>query len=160
MWRGGSVHTIARVFHAEGVDDRDIHLFDTFQGMTEPTEKDVQAKDGRTAAELLQASTTSQWIWAIASLEDVQEGLRTLPYPYERFVFVPGAVEETIPGRAPDQIALLRLDTDWYESTKHEFEHLYERPVPGGILIVDDYGSWEGSNWPRTSSWRSSTTRR
>jgi O-methyltransferase len=145
VWRGGSVHIVARVLDAEGVDDRDIHLFDTFEGMTEPTDKDVQIKDGRTAAEILETSTKNRWIWAIASLEDVQEGLRTLPYPYERFVFVQGPVEETIPEHAPEQIALLRLDTDWYESTKHEFEHLYERLVPGGILIVDDYGSWAGS---------------
>ena len=145
VWRGGSVHIVARAFQAEGVDGRDIQLFDTFEGMTEPTEKDVQAKDGRTAAELLEASSKNQWIWAIASLEDVREGLRTLPYPYERFVFVQGPVEETIPEHAPEQIALLRLDTNWYESPKHELEHLYDRLAPGGVLIIDDYGSWEGS---------------
>lgn len=145
VWRGGSIHTIARVFEAEGVLDREIHLFDTFEGMTEPTEKDVRAGDGRTAGELLEESSKTKWVWAVASLEDVQEGIRTLNYPWERFHFCKGPVEETIPSQAPDKIALLRLDTDWYESTKHELDHLYDRLVSGGILIIDDYGSWEGS---------------
>ena len=56
-----------------------------------------------------------------------------------------GKVEDTIPGEAPEEIAVLRLDTDWYESTKHELEHLYRRLAPGGVLIIDDYGTWEGS---------------
>jgi hypothetical protein len=58
---------------------------------------------------------------------------------------VKGKVEDTIPRAAPKQIALLRLDTDWYESTYHELKHLYPRLVPGGVLILDDYGHWEGA---------------
>ena len=54
-------------------------------------------------------------------------------------------MEDPIPERAPDQIALLRLDTDWYESTKHELVHLFPRLQPGGVLIVDDYHYWRGS---------------
>jgi hypothetical protein len=59
--------------------------------------------------------------------------------------FIKGKVEETIPEQAPAQIALLRLDTDWYESTYHELVHLYPRLSPGGILIIDDYGHWAGA---------------
>ena len=54
-------------------------------------------------------------------------------------------VEDTIPNQAPKEIALLRLDTDWYESTLHELEHLYPRLVSGGVLIIDDYGHWRGA---------------
>ena len=53
-------------------------------------------------------------------------------------------VEETIPDGAPEQIALCRLDTDWYESTIHEMEHLYPRMTPGGVLLIDDYGHFMG----------------
>ena len=66
-------------------------------------------------------------------------------YPRERLHFVEGRVEETLPGHAPDRIALLRLDTDWYESTRHELVHLYPRLAPGGVLIIDDYGWWRGA---------------
>jgi hypothetical protein len=59
--------------------------------------------------------------------------------------FVKGKVEDTIPGTLPGAIALLRLDTDWYESTRHELEHLWELLLPGGVLIVDDYGHWAGA---------------
>jgi len=45
----------------------------------------------------------------------------------------------------PGKIALLRLDTDWYESTAHELKHLYPLLVPGGVIIIDDYGHWEGA---------------
>jgi hypothetical protein len=58
---------------------------------------------------------------------------------------VKGPVESTIPATIPDQLAILRLDTDWYESTKHELDHLYPRLVSGGILIIDDYGHWQGA---------------
>ncbi len=54
-------------------------------------------------------------------------------------------MEDTVPERAPEQIALLRLDTDWYESTRHELHHLFPRLVSGGVLIVDDYGHWKGA---------------
>ena len=66
-------------------------------------------------------------------------------YPEERVHFHPGKVEDTIPGRAPERIALLRLDTDWYESTRHELEHLYARVPSGGVLIIDDYATWQGA---------------
>lgn len=58
---------------------------------------------------------------------------------------VEGLVQDTLPGRAPDRIAILRLDTDLYNSTRHELEHLYPRLSPGGVLIVDDYGKFSGA---------------
>jgi hypothetical protein len=59
--------------------------------------------------------------------------------------FVQGPVEETLPGTTPDSVALLRLDTDWYESTLHELTHLYPRMSAGGVLIIDDFGHWDGA---------------
>ena len=131
VWRGGSMHAVARTLLAKGVTDRDLHLFDTFSGMTEPTERDVSLHVGKSASELLETSDRTSHTWAVASREDVEEGLATLDYPQERFHLVEGPVEETIPGGAPQRIALLRLDTDWYESTKHELEHLYDRLAAG-----------------------------
>lgn len=144
VWRGGSMHAVARTLIAEGVRDRELYLFDTFAGMTEPTDQDVRT-DGRPAADMLATSPKTTWVWGVASREEVEAGLRTLDYPYERFHLVEGPVEQTIPDQAPPQIALLRLDTDWHESTRHELEHLYPRLVRGGVLIIDDYGSWRGA---------------
>lgn len=146
VWRGGSMHAVARTLDRCGVHDRDLYLFDTFQGMTEPTERDRKVtRQDVSAAELMVDSPKDSWLWAVASKEDVLQGLSTLPYPQDRFHLVEGPVEETVPGAAPETIALLRLDTDWYESTRHELEHLYPRLQPGGVLIIDDYGSWQGS---------------
>jgi hypothetical protein len=71
--------------------------------------------------------------------------MRLTSYSSERIHFIKGLVEETVPNLAPPKIALLRLDTDWYASTKHELEHLYPRLAIGGVLIIDDYGYWQGS---------------
>ena len=79
------------------------------------------------------------------SVEGVRSLLVSSGYPAERLHLVAGPVEETVPERAPDEIALLRLDTDWYESTAHELTHLYPRLCSGGVLIIDDYGHWEGA---------------
>jgi hypothetical protein len=144
VWRGGSIHAIARAFDAEGAHERDLYLFDTYEGMTVPGPRD-RRRDGRTAADLLASYGKTSRVWAYASLEDVQEGFRDVPYPEEKLHFIKGPVEQTIPGQAPERIAVLRLDTDWYESTAHELAHLYGRLTPGGVLLLDDYGWWQGS---------------
>ena len=77
-------------------------------------------------------------------MDEVKKNIDRVGYPMEKFVFVKGKVEETIPQTVPENIALLRLDTDWYESTKHELIHLYPRLSRNGILIIDDYGYWKG----------------
>ena len=102
-------------------------------------------KDSVAADQLLEQHDQSHPVWANAGLEDVRQGMSETGYPEERVHFVQGMVEDTIPNHAPDRIAVLRLDTDWYASTRHELEHLYPRLVPGGVLLLDDYGYWEGS---------------
>jgi O-methyltransferase len=145
VWRGGSMQAIAWTLLAAGVDDRELHLFDTFEGMPPPGQHDRRTRDGATAEALLEQHDQSHRVWAYASLEDVSEGMAETAYPSERVHLVRGMVEETIPAHAPDRIAVLRLDTDWYASTKHGLEHLYPRLVPGGVLLLDDYGAWEGA---------------
>jgi O-methyltransferase len=144
VWRGGSMQAIARLLAARGVTDRELHLFDTFEGMPPPTEDDVR-RGGPPAAELLATRPKTANVWAIADLEDVKAGMAQVDYPPERIHYHPGLVEDTIPAGAPEQIALLRLDTDWYASTKHELDHLYDRVPSGGVVIIDDYDYWDGS---------------
>jgi hypothetical protein len=144
VWRGGSMQAVARTLLARNVTDRELHLFDTFEGMPEPTERD-RRYDGTPALDLLERSEKTANIWAIASLEDVEAGMAETGYPTERVHYARGLVEDTIPAHAPGRIAILRLDTDWYDSTKHELEHLYDRVPSGGVLIMDDYGYWQGA---------------
>jgi len=113
--------------------------------MPPPSDDDVRLADGSSAEELLATSQRESKVWAVATLDDVQQGFESVPYPGEQVHFVKGLVQDTVPQEAPEQIAILRLDTDWYESTRHELEHLYPRLSPGGVLLIDDYGYWQGS---------------
>jgi O-methyltransferase len=150
VWRGGSVLAMVLTLQQLGVDDRDVHLYDTFEGMTEPTEHDVSSLDEPALETWNRAERAEGRPWRelfdpeLFSEAQVRETLLATGYPPERFHFVKGPVEETLPDHAPERLALLRLDTDWYRSTRHELEHLYPRLVDGGVLIVDDYGHWQG----------------
>jgi O-methyltransferase len=150
VWRGGSVLAMICTLQDLGVTDRDIHLFDTFEGMTAPTEHDSSPYNP-SAPQLLREVEEGDpsWAWLfhldMPAQEVVRETVLSTGYPEERLHLVKGPVEETLPAHAPDRLALMRLDTDWYESTRHELVHLYPRLSEGGVLVVDDYGHWEGS---------------
>ncbi len=147
VWRGGSMMAAAHTLLNLKDTSRDIYLFDTFEGMSEPTEKDVMF-DGQKASSLLNSSERKEGVvnyWCVAGIEDVTRNVTATGYAKEKLHFIKGKVEDTIPQHAPDQIALLRLDTDWYESTAHELEHLYPRVAPNGVVIIDDYGHWQGA---------------
>nr|WP_033321807.1 TylF/MycF/NovP-related O-methyltransferase [Streptomyces yerevanensis] len=144
VWRGGSMQAAARTLLSLHDTGRHLYLFDTFEGMPAPTDKDLR-RDGEFAGDLLARQDRSRPIWAVATLEDVKEGFERIPYPADRVHFVQGLVEDTIPAAAPGRISILRLDTDWYASTRHELEYLYPRLVSGGVLLIDDYGWWQGS---------------
>lgn len=146
VWRGGSMMAVAKSLRWLGDEGRTLHLFDTFEGMTPPTEHDVEF-DGQSAGTLLASSdkNDAESVWCHAPLDGVKAVLSMTGYDPGKLVFVQGRVEDTLPESAPERIALLRLDTDWYESTRHELEHLYPRLVPGGVLIIDDYGHWQGA---------------
>jgi hypothetical protein len=136
---------VAQTLRESGIVTRNLHLFDTFEGMPAPTQKDVSL-NGESAADLMKKSSKeSSLVWALSPLDEVQRNLLSTGYPAERIFYIKGKVEETIPQHAPPQIALLRLDTDWYESTYHELLCLYPRLSPGGVLIIDDYGHWAGA---------------
>lgn len=147
VWRGGSMMLVARALVDLGAADRDLYLFDTFAGMPPPDSVDIDFA-GRSAAGRLQedeARQTDSMVWAIATRDDVEANMASTGYPADRIHYAQGMVEETVPGSAPGKIALLRLDTDWYESTRHELVHLWPRLVRGGVLIIDDYGYWQGA---------------
>jgi hypothetical protein len=151
VWRGGSVLAMIRTMQEMGHADRDIYLYDTFEGMTEPSAFDTSAIDGSALDAWTAARERDERPWPEAfgsdafNEDDVRATVLATGYPPERLHFVRGKVEDTIPGTMPGELALLRLDTDWYESTRHELRHLYPALNPGGVLIIDDYGHWDGA---------------
>lgn len=146
VWKGGSMMAALTLLVENNDIERNIFLYDTFEGMSAPTEAD-RSYAGRTAAEMMENSEKSDQgsIWCYSTLEEVEANIRSTGYPMNKVTFVKGKVEDTLPGQLPGKIALLRLDTDFYESTRHELENLYPLLVRGGVLIIDDYGYWEGA---------------
>lgn len=149
VWKGGSAMVMAYTLLELGDDSRKIFLYDTFEGMSSPSKEDYRVSDHASASALMAKSKKKaddpENIWYFSPLSEVQNNLLSTGYPKDKLVFVKGKVEDTIPGSMPSQIALLRLDTDWYESTKHELTHLYPLLVNKGVLIIDDYGAWAGA---------------
>ncbi|MEO8526186.1 MAG: TylF/MycF/NovP-related O-methyltransferase [Caldimonas sp.] len=144
VWRGGSMMLAALALMARGDTTRRLWLYDTFEGMSEPGAED-RSTSGETAAAQLARTPRGEGVWCEAGLADVQANLASTGYPAERIHFVQGKVEVTIPATLPQRIALLRLDTDWYESTRHELQHLYPLLTRHGVLVIDDYGHWQGA---------------
>ena len=152
VWRGGSMMAVAHTLRAMGSEGRDLYLYDTFSGMPSPGERDVDLLSGVSAADRrarhkdkLANDASIPTTLQLLPLEEVRRLMLETGYPAERLHFVAGLVEETIPGEAPEAIAMLRLDTDYYSSTRHELQHLYPRVSDGGVVIIDDYGRWKGS---------------
>jgi O-methyltransferase len=141
VWRGGSSILAALTFQRLSDSNREYFLYDTFAGMTEPTAADGADVHRRWAGQQDEGHNR----WAYASRDEVAANLRDAGVDLDAVRLVEGPVEETIPAHAPERIAILRLDTDWYESTKHELVHLYDRLEPGGVLLIDDYGHWQGA---------------
>lgn len=144
VWKGGSMMAVARTLRELGDSSRMLYLFDTFEGMPPPTAADVDHA-GEEARTRLRRSGKDDNVWAIAPLEQVKRAVLSVGYDPAKIRFVQGRVEDSIPGEAPPTISLLRLDTDWYESTRHELIHLFPRLSRGGVLIIDDYGHWQGA---------------
>lgn len=153
VWKGGSCMLMAKTLQKRNNTSRHIWLFDTFDGMSEPTEKDVGVRDNQSAKKMLDnMKETSNYIsgdtgWCEAQLEEVEHNLYSTKYPQENLHFIKGFVEETIPKYADQiqQIGFLRVDTDWYDSTKVELEFLYPKIVNKGVFVSDDYYTWRGA---------------
>jgi hypothetical protein len=155
VWRGGSAllaslavrahdkPTPRRGWFARAAPKRRTWLYDTFEGMTAPTDEDVDLT-GVAASEYM-GTYADDGRWCYADEADVRGVFASEGFADDDIRVVKGDVCETLRQTRPERIALLRLDTDWYESTLAELELLYPRLSPGGVLIIDDYGHWAGA---------------
>lgn len=141
VWRGGSMMTVALTLVAHNDTSRELFLYDTYEGMSAPTDFD-KSFDGVSAEAQMREEAGK---WCYASIEDVRQNILSTGYPKEKIHLVKGKVEDTIPQTLPKKLSLLRLDTDWYESTKHELDHLFPLIASEGVLVIDDYGHWQGA---------------
>jgi O-methyltransferase len=145
VWSGGSVLLAAHALKHFGDTTRRIYLYDTFDGMSKPSSAD-RFWDNRPLLPTWGHFQANGKHWAFGGTkEHVRDVVISSGYPSELLIFVEGMVEATLPAVRPDTIALLRLDTDLYESTLHELMHLYPALSVGGILIIDDYGAYLGA---------------
>ena len=148
VWKGGSSMLVGYTLQRRGDIARKIYLYDTFEGMPAPGNNDVRLSDDKPAAALLSEDSHDKINsnnWCIALIDEVQKNLQSTNYPVDKLVFIKGKVEDTIPRSIATKISILRLDTDWFESTYHELTHLFPLVSKNGVLIIDDYGHWKGS---------------
>lgn len=147
VWRGGSVMAMAGELVRMGITDRRIWLYDTFAGMTDPTDIDIEAGTGVSATQMLSQTEIGDGnnVWCVAEKRDVEANVLATGYPRHLFTFVEGDVVQTLESEVPERLAILRLDTDWYESTAKSLEILYPRLAIGGVCVLDDYGHWLGA---------------
>jgi hypothetical protein len=136
VWKGGSMLSMIlaheRILHIP----RTFHLYDTFEGMTPATSVDVDHANND-ATKLMEQVP---FIRCISSLDEVKANISRHTSIQPKY-HIGDILKNTF---YPDSIAVLRLDTDWYESTKFELDHFYDKVVSGGIVIIDDYGHWKG----------------
>ena len=152
VWKGGNLILCGLMLKAFNLD-RLIWGYDTFTGMSEPTEDDYlidnpESKNSSLIRDKWLAKQKSQGItdWNYVTKDEVASNF-SKEVGTDNLKLISGKVEDTltIESNLPEKISILRLDTDWYESTKVELEVLFHRLKKGGVLIIDDYGRWAGS---------------
>jgi O-methyltransferase len=147
VYKGGNALIAAKIFDLYKINKK-VYLFDTFTGMTKPGEHDLRTSDkSPSLTKYLSLQQKDHTDWAYAPIEEVKENFRKIGLLKDNVVFCKGKVESTLDqvSNIPKAISFLRLDTDWYESTKKELEVLYNKLVSGGILVIDDYGHFDGA---------------
>jgi len=147
-WRGGN--TIAAILaYSKYFKRQNIYIYDTFTGMSEPNDTiDKSVFLGDTSKNVFNKNQEKNFnSWCYASLDEVKENFKKAGLSLENINFIKGKVEDTLKVKSnlPEKISVLRLDTDWYDSTAIELEVLYPKLEIGGVLLIDDYGYWDGA---------------
>jgi hypothetical protein len=144
VWKGGNIILLKKLIEKFNMK-KNIYGFDTFEGMVEPSFYDVNYNN-KPAKKMFDEHKKNEIGFAMCSLDDVKRNIKKNTKTDNIFL-IKGKVEDTLKNKRklPKKISILRLDTDFYESTKIELEILFPRLVKGGVLIVDDYGFWKGA---------------
>jgi len=148
VYKGGQIMAMILTLN-NYTEERDVYLYDTFKGLPEPElwEKKILSKTGSKAVDKFNALKRQDGTsgWCRSEIEEVEKNMFSIPYNKNKIHFIKGLVEDTLHSNKHTNISVLRLDTDFYSSTKIELEILYPKLVNGGMLIIDDYGHWSGA---------------
>jgi len=138
VWNGGSAAIMAFADARENVDGstrRTVWLFDSFQGLPPATERDVNVK------------RENYFVgWNKGNITNVKQAFCRLGLSLDHVKIVPGWFDATLKPATVNRIAVLHIDSDWYESVKIVLDVFYEKVVPGGYIILNDFGTWDGCN--------------
>ena len=137
VWNGGSA-AVMGLSNIEGTHkyrNRTIWLFDSFQGLPPPTEQDGEEE----RANYFEG-------WGKGDVGKTKQVFARLGVPLDHVRIIPGWFDATLRTAPVDSIAILHIDADWYESVKLVLDLFYDKVVPGGFIILNDYGTWQGCN--------------
>ena len=147
VFKGANAKFICNFLKENNFEHKNIYLYDTFDGMPVASTEDININSKKNYNEYLQSinkNSSQNNFYRYENINNVKENILSTNYDKEKVFFIKGMVEDTIPKTTPNEISLLILDTDYYRSTKHELINLYPLVVSGGIIIIDDYGTWAG----------------
>jgi len=149
VWKGGNLILFQKMINKLNIKKK-IYAFDTFEGMTKPLEVDRMLHNGLKAKDLMiqeLKDKNNTNIHCYSPLNEVIDNFKKNTLNSKNLICVKGPVEKTLKQKnnLPKKISILRLDTDFYESTKIELEVLFPLLENNGILIIDDYGCWKGA---------------
>mgnify|MGYP000866007847 CR=1 FL=1 len=147
VFKGANCRFICDYLKSINNENINIFLYDTFEGMPSASINDINIftkKNYNFYLKKMQKNNEVDNFHKYENIENVKKLLLQTNYNNNKIHFIKGLVEKTIPKTIPNKISLLILDTDYYDSTKHELHHLYPLVEKGGIIIIDDYGTWSG----------------
>jgi O-methyltransferase len=156
VWKGGAMGLVALANIKHGKARRKLHLFDSFEEICIPNSTVDGARAMKEVERYIELGITKKNMPLVGIYDSIggagtlRENMHLLEevvsYPKEFIKYHVGWFDQTIPLAKEDiqKIAILRLDGDWYESTKVCLDGLFEKVVVGGIVIIDDYGTYEG----------------
>jgi hypothetical protein len=135
-WKGGMAAALMEI----GGTHRRYCFFDSFEGL--PPAEPI---DGKAALEY-QSAKNSPFYYnnCAATIEEFKATIARTAVPIEKVEIYKGLFEQTFPGFNPPPVAVLRLDADWYSSTMACLTKFWDSVMPGGLVIIDDYGNWDG----------------
>jgi hypothetical protein len=135
VWRGGVTIFMRAVLQELGVNDRTVWVADSFEGLPQPDHNRFPKE-----ALAYESPAMRKLRFLAAPLLQVRGAFQCFDLLDDRVRFIPGWFRETLPSAPIEHLAVLRLDADFYESTRDVLVSLYDRVAPGGFVIIDDYG--------------------